>query len=67
MRGANQSTDTKYATSLVCDALALIESGRISSARTLVMEALSRLPEIGDPLQAMAEAEVKKTRRGFHA
>ena len=31
------------------------------------MEALSRLPEIGDPLQSLAESEVKKTRRGCHA
>ena len=66
-RGSNQSSYTKYATCLLCDALAMLESGRISSARTLVMEALSRLPEIDDPLQAMAEAEVNKTRRGFHA
>ena len=67
MRGANQSTDTKHATSLVCDALALIESGRAESARNALVHALCLLPKINEQTQEKAEQERKTAGRGFHA
>ena len=66
-RGSNQSVDTKYATLKVCDALALLDSGRIGSARDLLIQALSILPEIDDEIQKKADAEFKEKKRGFHA
>ena len=66
-RGSNQSVDTKYATLKVCDALVLIDSGRIGSARDSLIQALSILPEIDDEIQKKAEAEFKEKKRGFHA
>ena len=67
MRGANQSTDTKYATSIICDALVLIETGRIASAREAIIHALCLLPSINDPEQCKAERHRKSKGRGFHA
>lgn len=66
-RGSNQSTDTKYATSIVCDAVVLLESGRIESARKMLINALCLLPKIYDETQDKAEAERRKESRGLHA
>lgn len=67
-RGGNQSTDTKFATLLVCDALSLLQSGRTESARLLIVRALSMLPKISDKTQDEAEKEYKASKiGGFYA
>lgn len=65
--GANQSTDTKYATCLVCDAIELLASGRIESARIALIHAATMLPDIGSSEQANAIAEFRRTRRGMES
>lgn len=66
-RGANQSADTKFATFLVCDALRLIESGRVGLAVEYLRNALSILPDVGDEDQGIACVESKKQSRGIAA
>ena len=64
-RGSNQSIDTKFATHRVCDAISMIESGRIESAKELLFDAIRMLPDVGDAMQERAEAEQQK--RGWYA
>lgn len=66
-RGSNQSVDTKYATALLCDALRLIESGRVGMAVDCVKEAVSLLPDVNDDSQKMACIDAKKNHRGIAA
>lgn len=46
-RGNNQSTDTKFATLLVNDAIDFIRSGRAQNGVDTLNRALSMLPDIG--------------------
>lgn len=66
-RGSNQSSDTKYATQLVCEAVALLKSGRADNAREHLNRALSLLPSIDNPIQEAAEKEDQATRVRFYA
>lgn len=66
-RGANQSVSTKYATTLLCDALRFIESGRIVIAVDLIKNAVSMLPDVDDDAQEMACVDAKNNRRGIAA
>lgn len=66
-RGSNQSADTKFATLKLCDALRMIESGRVFVAVDLIKEAVSMLPDISDEKQISSIVEVKNKRRGFAA
>ena len=52
--GYNQSADTKYATGLICNAIKLIESGRIYLAAPLLRRAVYMLPDIDDSHQSDA-------------
>lgn len=66
-RGANQSVDTKYATTMICDALRFIESGRIEIAVDRIKDAVSMLPDVDDETQEMACIDAKKNCRGIAA
>lgn len=66
-RGANQSTCTKYATVLLCDALSIIKSGRVSDGVSLIHRALSLLPDVDMDEQRKSEFIDKQSRRGIAA
>lgn len=65
-RGSNQSVDTKFATILCCDAISMIESGRVHHGLELIKRAVSMLPEVGSPVQIQAEHEGKAKRSAFN-
>lgn len=66
-RGANQSVSTKYATTLLCDALRLLDIGKVGNAHELIKEAVSMLPDVNDSAQCEACSESKKKNRGIAA
>jgi hypothetical protein len=66
-RGANQSVETKYATTLICEALKEIRSGRIGRAVKILDHALVLLPKIGDQEQEAASARRTAAGVGFDA
>lgn len=66
-RGANQSVSTRYATTLLCDALRLLDVGKVSNAHELIKEAVSMLPDVNDNAQDDACCESKKKSRGIAA
>lgn len=66
-RGANQSVSTKYATTLLCYALRLLDVGKVSNAHELIKEAVSMLPDVNDNAQDDACCESKKKSRGIAA
>ena len=51
MRGSNQSTQTKHATSIICDALCLLDCGQVAAAKYKITEALMLLPEVNREIQ----------------
>lgn len=63
MRGENQSVDTKYATTLIGEALAEIRSGRIARAESILEHALVLLPKVCSREQE--DAESKRAGKGF--
>lgn len=65
LRGSNQSTDTKFATLLVDDAISFIESGRVQKGVDTLMRALSNLPDIGLDRQAIKKSYFQEGFRGF--
>ena len=66
-RGANQSVSTKYATTLLCDALRLLDIGKVGNAHELIKEAVSMLPDVNDNAQCAVCSELKKKNRGIAA
>jgi hypothetical protein len=56
-RGSNQSTDTKRATAIICDALDILKSGRADRAKELIEFALWLLPDIDNSTQRTAEGK----------
>lgn len=56
-RGANQSSYTKRATNIICDALDILKSGRADRAKELIEHALWLLPDISNSTQKDAEAK----------
>lgn len=66
-RGENQSTSTKYATTLLCNALRFLESGAVWKAHELIQNAVSILPDVDDSIQGAAYDEKKKNTAGYFA
>lgn len=67
MRGENQSTDTKYATTLISEALAEIRSGRITRAESILEHALVLLPKVCSKEQDEAELRRRDGPASFKA
>ena len=65
VRGNNQSTDTKFATLLVDDAISFIRSGRVQKGVDTLNRALSMLPDIGLDRQDRFYDRRKDGFRGF--
>lgn len=65
-RGANQSVDTKFATVLACDAITLIESGRVNHGLDVLKRAVAMLSDIGKEVQIQAELETKSRKVAFN-
>lgn len=59
IRGSNQSADTKFATTLVDDAITVIKSGRVHAGVELLQRAILLLPDVGGENQ---ESEARKRR-----
>lgn len=53
-RSFDQSSDIKYATLLLCSAIATLESGRTAKARELMQEAVCVLPDVENIVQKQA-------------
>ncbi len=64
-RGENQSSSTKWATKLVCDALELMREGRHEEAKGVLHEALCELPDIRTTEQRVAVFMVKSARTAY--
>lgn len=65
MRGKNQSVDTKFATCLVCDAIDLLNTGRVELARKRLVHAVTMLPDVLNNTQKDAAEEYRRTNRGM--
>ena len=66
-RGANQSVSTKFATTLICDALRLLESGQVGRAHDLLRHASILLPDVNDEAKRAAGIWFKAQNRGIAA
>lgn len=55
-RGINQSVGTKFATSLVDEAITVIQSGRVQNGVNLLRRAIMLLPDIGGENQQIEVA-----------
>lgn len=64
-RGLNQSVGTKFATSLVDEAITVIQSGRVQHGVDMLRRAIMLLPDIGGKNQQIEVAVMQERKARF--